>query len=179
MDIAQRYGVSATPVREALRLLEANGTISYIQHRGVTVSEMSPEAVHDLYRLRSVTEGLAVELAVERMTPERLDKVVQAHDLLARTGGAGPAEELSRLNRQFHFSIYAAGSALITNHLNQIWTALPARLTIWQVEGQARTLMHEHAGILAAVRDGDAKKAGRLMAAHVMTSEGFRQRSLH
>jgi DNA-binding GntR family transcriptional regulator len=176
MDIAQRYGVSATPVREALRLLEADGSISYVQHRGVTVSEMSPEAISDLYRLRAVAEGLAVELAVERMSPDRLQRVVEAHDVLAQTGGHAPGEELSRLNKQFHFSIYESGSKLVTNHLSQIWTALPARQTIWQVPEQAQVLLEEHRRILAAIVEGDAEGAGRLMAAHVLTSEQFRQR---
>jgi len=176
MEIAQRYGVSATPVREALRLLEADGSISYVQHRGVTVSEMSSEAISDLYRLRSVAEGLAVELAVERMSPDRLRRVIEAHDVLAETKGRAPGEELSRLNKQFHFSIYESGSRLVTNHLTQIWTALPPRQTIWQVPEQAQILLEEHVTILAAIVDGDATAAGRLMADHVLTSQKFRQR---
>ena len=52
-EIAARYGVSATPVREALRLLEAGGSISYAPHRGATVRELSPERVRDVYLLRA------------------------------------------------------------------------------------------------------------------------------
>ncbi len=89
LEIAERYGVSATPVREAMRLLEADGSITYSRHRGVTVNEMSSEGIRDLYRLRSLAEGLAVEVAVERMDQAHLVKVIAAHDRLAATGGNG------------------------------------------------------------------------------------------
>lgn len=179
LDIAQRYGVSATPVREALRLLERDGSIQYAQHRGVTVAEMPPEAIRDLYRLRARAEALAVELAVERMQPERLELIVRRHDALAATGGRGDAVELSGLNRAFHFALYEAGSGVVTNHLTQLWTALPADRTIWANADHAGVLLAEHAAILAAVRAGDAVEAGRRMAEHVMTSEGFRQEQEH
>lgn len=174
-ELATRYGVSATPVREAMRLLEADGTITYSQHRGVTVSELRPQEIYDLYRLRSSAEGSTVEAAVERLTPERLDRIVAAHDRLASTEGKGDATDLSEMNREFHFAIYESVSPIVSTFIGQLWTALPARLTIWQVESQAKVLLNEHQAILSAIKRGDAAEAGRLMAAHVMTSEHFRQ----
>jgi DNA-binding GntR family transcriptional regulator len=174
-ELATRYGVSATPVREAMRLLEADGTITYSQHRGVTVSELQPEEIYDLYRLRSAAEGSTVEAAVERLTPEQIERIVEAHDRLAGTEGKGEAAELSRLNREFHFAIYESVSPIVSTFIAQLWTALPARLTIWKVESQAKVLLAEHQTILDAIVRGDATEAGRLMAAHVMTSEQFRQ----
>ena len=69
-DLAARYGVSPTPVREALRLLEADGSISYSPHRGATVLEMDKSRVRDLYLLRAAMESLATRLAVERLTED-------------------------------------------------------------------------------------------------------------
>lgn len=174
-ELAQRYGVSATPVREALRLLEADGSITYSQHRGVVVSELRPEEINDLYRLRSAAEGSTVEAAVERLSPEQIERIVAAHDRLAETGGEGEATALSRMNREFHFAIYESVSPVVSSFIAQLWTALPARLTIWEVESQAKVLLEEHQAILDAIVRGDAAEAGRLMAAHVMTSEHFRQ----
>lgn len=174
-ELAERYGVSATPVREALRLLEADGSITYSQHRGVVVSELSPAEINDLYRLRSAAEGSTVEAAVERLTPEQVTHIVAAHDRLADTGGEGEATELSRMNREFHFAIYEAVSPVVSSFIAQLWTSLPARLTIWEAKSQARVLLEEHQLILDAIVRGDASEAGRLMAAHVMTSEHFRQ----
>ena len=65
-EIASRYGVSPTPVREALRILEAAGTIVYSPNRGATVREMHPTDGDDLYRLRAEMEGFACELSVQR-----------------------------------------------------------------------------------------------------------------
>lgn len=174
-ELAERYGVSATPVREALRLLEADGTITYSQHRGVVVSELQPEEIYDLYRLRSAAEGSTVQAAVERLTTEQVERIVAAHDRLAATDGVGEATTLSRMNREFHFAIYEAVSPFVSNFIAQLWTTLPARLTIWEVEAQAKVLLEEHRAILDAILAGDAEEAGRLMAAHVMTSEHFRQ----
>ena len=174
-ELATRYGVSATPVREALRLLEADGTVTYSQHRGVTVSELKPEEIYDLYRLRSAAEGITVESAVKRLTPEQLERIVATHDRLAATGGKGEATELSRMNREFHFAIYESISPVVSNFIAQVWTVLPARLTIWKVESHAQVLLAEHKAILDAIVRGDAAEAGRLTAAHVMTSEHFRQ----
>jgi len=174
-ELATRYGVSPTPVREAMRLLEADGTITYAQHRGVTVSELRPDEIYDLYRLRSSAEGSTVEAAVERITPEQVGRIIMAHDRLAVTEGRGEAAELSRMNREFHFAIYESVSPLVSTFITQLWTALPARLTIWKVEAQAKVLLAEHQTILDAIVRGDAAEAGRLMAAHVMTSENFRQ----
>lgn len=175
MELAERYGVSATPVREALRLLESDGTITYSQHRGVVVSELQPSEIRDLYRLRSAAEGSTVESAVERLTPEQLERIIAAHDRLAATEGSGEATSLSRMNRDFHFAIYGAVSPVVSNFIAQLWTTLPSRLTIWEVEGQAKVLLEEHKAILDAIVRGDSVEAGRLMAAHVMTSEHFRQ----
>ncbi|MET0820797.1 MAG: GntR family transcriptional regulator [Aeromicrobium sp.] len=174
VELAERYGVSATPVREALRLLAAEGLVAYVQHRGVSVAEMRPESVRDLYRLRSVSEGLAVELAVARMQPDRLAAIRAAHDALAATRGDGDPTELSALNRAFHFSIYDSGSEVITRQLRHIWTALPARHTLWTAKDSTRVLLREHAQILVAIEQGDALGAGRLMAAHVMTAGRLR-----
>lgn len=174
-ELAKRYGVSATPVREALRLLEADGTITYSQHRGVVVSELQPEEIFDLYCLRSAAEGSTVAQSVKRLTREQIANIVAAHDRLAATDGRGDAQVLSRMNRDFHFAIYEGLSPLVSNFIAQLWTALPARLTIWQVESQSKVLLDEHRAILEAIQRGDAEEAGRLMAAHVMTSEKFRQ----
>ncbi|WP_009949948.1 GntR family transcriptional regulator [Saccharopolyspora erythraea] len=84
--LAKRYGVSPTPVREALRMLEADGMIVYSTHKGATVREMTPETAADLYRLRAAVESVAAGMAVERMTSEGLQEIERQHR--DRPGGA-------------------------------------------------------------------------------------------
>lgn len=97
--LAKRYGVSPTPVREALRALEADGTITYMPHRGASVREMAPDAAVDLYRMRASSEGTATEMAVERITPAGLAQIEAKHAELteARASGADAAKAGARM----------------------------------------------------------------------------------
>jgi len=172
--LAKRYGVSSTPVREALRMLEADGAITYHPHRGASVREMSPEAAVDLYRMRASAEGTATEIAVERMTPEGLARIEAAHAELdaARAEGADAAK-LSRLNRALHFTIYAQGSPLVVEYLELLWTRFTPSTTIWTGE-HSRDLTDDHEMIMEAIRAGDARRAGKAMSEHILRASQIR-----
>jgi DNA-binding GntR family transcriptional regulator len=176
--IAKRYGVSATPVREAMRLLEADGVIQYSPHRGASVRELTPATAADLYRLRMGVERVAAELATERMTPDGLAVVTDKHGLLAealRSGTATPAE-LSVMNRAFHFAIYQQGSPLIMQHVELLWGRFTPGTTVWRRPEDAADLQRDHDHILDAVRRGDAATAGQLTADHIARAASIRER---
>lgn len=175
-DIARRYGVSATPVREALRLLSVDGTISYSPHRGATVRELSAEAIRDLYLLRAEIEGLATALAVERMTGDRYyRRVLELHESLAAMGGEGDAVDLSNRNRELHFAIYSGASPIIISQVERMWATLPPRLTLWRVPEYARTLAGQHEGIVEAIAARDAERARARMREHILGAAKFRE----
>lgn len=170
-DLARRFGVSPTPVREALRLLEAEGTISYSPHRGATVQELSPDRIRDVYLLRSSVEGLATRLAVERMTPEALERIKALHVALVDGAKRGEQpEQLANWNRDLHLEICATASPLITSHASSLWRMIPARITMWEDAELVGRLNDQHAGIVEAIVAGDADLAAERMAAHVMTA---------
>jgi len=172
-EIAGRYGVSATPVREALRLLEAGGTISYAPHRGATVRELSQERVQDVYLLRAEIEGLATAIAVERMTDADMEHIEAVHEqLLSTTDG----EDLAVLNRRFHFTIYHAGSDLIASHASSLWTLFPPRVTIWRDHAAAAALSADHEGILEALRARDRDLAKARASDHIKHAASLRER---
>lgn len=176
--LAKRYGVSPTPVREALRMLEADGVITYAEHRLASVREMTPAIARDLYRLRAAAEREAAQMAVERMTPEGVEKIRQAFDALTEAleqTEATPAE-LSVLNREFHFAIYEHSSPLVVQFLELLWTRLTPAATLFLDRTVARELHQEHAGILQSVVDGDAEAAGELTSAHILGAARRRER---
>ena len=174
-EIATRYGVSATPVREALRLLEAGGTVSYAPHRGATVRELSHDRVHDVYLLRAEIEGLATAVACERMTDDDLAKVEAVHaELNAYRGDDG--QTLAVLNRRLHFTIYHAGSELIASHASSLWSLFPPRVTIWKDRDAAAALAADHERILEALRARDAKAAQDRAREHVLHAAALRER---
>ena len=175
VQIAQRYGVSVTPVREALRILEADGAITYSPHRGATVRDVDAETAADLYRLRASIEGLATRIAVERMSPERLAAIEAAHTELRRAKASGAeGVDLSRLNRRLHFAIYEGGSPLVLEHIRTLWTRFPVSVTIWHTDHNARALDGDHAEIITAIRNAEAEKAASLMSAHIAHAAGLR-----
>lgn len=171
-DLAERYGVSPTPVREALRLLEAGGAISYLPHKGATVAELSPGSVQDLYALRAAVEGLATRLAVERIGDGAGGQVLDIHRQLCKTGGDGLSR--ARLNRELHFAIYGSGSPLVTEFIATLWKPIPPKVTMWQDDAIAEAFNAQHEEIVQALLRRDADHAGVCMAEHIMTAGRFR-----
>ncbi|MVU81176.1 FCD domain-containing protein [Nocardia sp. ET3-3] len=175
--LAKKYGVSATPVREAMRLLEADGVLDYSPHRGATVREMTPDTARDLYRLRAAVEKVAAEMAVDRMTDAGLAAIKEKHAALAqaqRAGTASPAE-LSMMNREFHFAIYRQTSPLIVQHVELLWARFTPDTTVWRRPEDAAELQHDHDDILDALVRRDAAAAGRLTAEHIEHAARIRE----
>jgi DNA-binding GntR family transcriptional regulator len=179
--LAKRYGVSPTPVREAMRILEADGVITYSPHRGASVREMTPGTAKDLYRLRAAAEGEAAHMAVERMAPDGVAKVRQAFDALtdALALEETTAAELSVLNREFHFAIYKHSSALVVQFLEMLWSRFTPPATLFADREVAQELHDEHRDILQAVIDGDADAAQHLTSSHILGASRRRERDPH
>jgi DNA-binding GntR family transcriptional regulator len=171
-DLAKRYGISPTPLREALRLLESEGTISYSPHRGATLNVVSEQRMQDLYALRAQSESLSARLCAERRTDVQLTAIVQLHDRLrgmAKTPGADHVE-LASWNRELHFLIAAAGSELIVNQLVPLWGMFPTKRTMWEKPRLIDCFLADHDRIIEALtlRDGDA--AAEAMHAHILSA---------
>lgn len=176
--LARRYGVSPTPVREALRILQSDGLITYSPHKGASVRELKPGAARDLYRLRAGAECAAAEMAVERMTPAGLRAVEESFAELDALMGdpESTASEISVSNKAFHFALYEQSSPLIVNYLELLWSRFTPTSTVFTDRATAIELHEEHRGILEAVRSGDAKRAGKLTAAHILSASARRER---
>ena len=169
-ELSIRYGVSATPVREALRRLEAEGLIDYSPHHGATVNEMPQADLYALYRFRAEVEKLLVELAVERSDSEAIAKVhIKHEELSAKAEAGGTAEELSQLNQEFHLALMRAGSAYIADRvIRPLWErVIPTSQSQWDNPDHVKTFLREHEEILRELDADNAKKAGQLMADHV------------
>ena len=176
-EVSSRYGVSATPVREALRRLESDGLVDYSPHRGATVTEMPQHDVRDLYLFRAEVEGFLARLASERADAASLSALRTAHDEMRRLVREGAdAAELSRANREFHLAVMRAGSPYIADHLMRpIWEkTIPSSASMWDSAEQVERFLKEHEAVLAALESGRGDDAGRLMAEHVRVALGER-----
>jgi DNA-binding GntR family transcriptional regulator len=166
-DIAARFGVSPTPVREALRRLEAEGLVVHDLHRGATVIQAGEGAAEEAYQLRGVLESLAAGIAAERATPEDLAELNAMHAQFAASTPGAP--ELSDANRLFHFRIYeAARSPILLALLRLLWQTLVHQPV---PERPREDSVREHAKILKALERGDRKAAERATREHVQASK--------
>jgi len=122
-DLAKLFGVSPTPVREALRKLEAEGFVVTELHHGTTVAGAADASTHESSLIRASLESLAAELAAARMTDADLDGV---DEILAQMEECEPGTALdARLDREFHFRIYAgARSPVLLALMNLLWRSL-------------------------------------------------------
>jgi len=167
--LAAELGVSRIPLREALRLLEGEGLVTIVPHRGAVVSVLSPDEIGELFDLRVLVEPDLIRRAVPHMAPEDLR---QAETTLAGYKAAleqRDVEAWGRLNTRFHLALYRPARrprsfALAQTLLDQ--TDRYTRMQLLLTGGQSRA-QQEHEALLAACRAGEAAQAGSLMELHI------------
>jgi DNA-binding GntR family transcriptional regulator len=155
--LAERYGVSRVPLREALKMLESEGQVTYYPHRGYFVAELSVSGLLEVYRLRSLLEAEAIRRAVPAMSDDDVDAVAA---LLAAVDAAAMTTDvmgLTSANRRFHFAIFdASGMPRLTRLLQQLWDATEAYRALYFADQANRDrVASEHAAMLQALRRRD------------------------
>jgi len=165
--LADDFGVSRNPVREAIRVLEAEGFLHAQPRRGAVVASLSVRDVEDLFDVRLSLETLAATLAAERAGANGAAALTK---LLARARTTRRTADLAALNTRFHSEICAlAGNALLTG----LMESLHGRLQ-WvyrqSVETRAADSWAEHRELADAILAGDAEAAGRAARSHVLAA---------
>ena len=171
-EVAAILGVSRTPAREALKLLEARGMVSSVSGRGLVIADLTPENVSHLYTVWEHLEGLAARFAAQHASEIDIHDLREIH---GRWDTKASPQVLGRVNRQFHQSIYrAANNRYLMGALAGIDDSVALLgATTFAVPGRPAEVKKEHAAIMDAIarRDQDAaesaaqihiRKAGRL-----------------
>lgn len=173
-ELAARFGVSSTPVREALRGLQAEGLVTMSPRGGATVARFGEDRVDELHELRALVEGYATRLAAENLRMRRAEEIDRLHQLIVHQAGADLWEPrvLQELDRRFHFMIYETGALIVATTARSLWSYLPTYDTEWTNLTAAGRLIAEHAGILAALRAADPDLAESRMRAHILFALG-------
>jgi DNA-binding GntR family transcriptional regulator len=168
-ELTQSLGMSATPIREALRLLQADQLVDYRPHHGVVVKESPPEATIEIYRIRSLLEPLAAELAVESLSDVRLAELERLHDALRTAVSVGRGKRIAEVNADWHWALYeSAQSTYLNDFIRRLWGSFPWR-TMWALPGRADQSLREHEAMMSAIRVGDGKEAAALMRGHIVS----------
>lgn len=160
--LAETFGVSRTPVREALRRLSDESLAVKTVHQGTVVAPLSLEDILALYVVRENLEGLAARLAAARRTPGLVSRLEAIHARMAETAGTQDSEAvLARQNIEFHRALReAAGNPYLERFLAQVEQAvrrLPG--STYAQPGRTEETLGEHAAIIMAVATGDGDAA--------------------
>lgn len=158
------YGVSRSPVREALRILENQGFAVREPRRGISVASITPHEAEQIYRIRASLEGLATELAVQNKTPELLGKLKGLHEQMIRSAEKKNIKAYQNLNQQFHeLIISASGSPRLIQLIRSFdKQTMRYRLAVTHAPGWMTKSAQLHAAIIASFEAGDAEAAERL-----------------
>ena len=163
-DLAERFGVSVTPVREALRWLESEGLVRYDAHKGSTVVEAEAGATREKYQIRAVLEGLAAFLAAPRISDEDIRELESYNERLA--GENLRPGEVNDLNRTLHFRVYEmAGSPLLLALMRLLWQSFPQGPQVARPRDES---VAEHKELIEALRDRDAVRAQAITQQHIL-----------
>ncbi len=173
-DIAARFNVSPTPVREALRRLESEGLVSSDLHRGSRVAGLDDAEQEESYRILAELESLATGLAVEKMTDQDLEEVRRLERAFAECPAGDPSAP--DRNREFHFRIYeCARSPLLLSLMRLLWLSFSPRRQLWRPHSDS---VHEHRRLVDALAKRDAQRAEAIIREHVLGSIDWMRASL-
>lgn len=171
MELARRYDVSRTPVREAIRQLAASGLVEVRAHRGAVVAQPSGERLAGMFEVMAEVEALCAGFAAERMTPVERQALETAHEEMRTLTQIGDSQRFTEVNEAFHNTIYQGAH---NAYLAEITIATRARVQPFR-RAQFRNLGRlskshmEHECIVTAILRGDRSRAMQEMHAHIQT----------
>ena len=169
IHLAQKLGVSRTPVREAIRKLELEGLVSIIPNKGAYVTGITRKDVEDIYAIRSLLEGLCARWATAHITEKQLDALEENIYLSEFHASKGHAQKLTELDDQFHDILYEACSSKMLEHQLRDFHEYVRRMRKQNLSGSERGLeaVLEHKQIMEAICRKDADRAQELAALHM------------
>ncbi|WP_127562130.1 GntR family transcriptional regulator [Nioella ostreopsis] len=168
-ELAERFGVSRTPIREALQRLETQGLLTR-DGRSLIVASLDHDQMAQLYIVRAELEGLAARLAAQHAAAEEikvLQEMVAADQALLDDPSA-----LSRANRRFHKQIHLAShNKYLVQQLDLVHRSMALMATTsLAAEGRGPVALEEHAAIVAAIAERDGDRAARMLKDHLSTA---------
>jgi DNA-binding GntR family transcriptional regulator len=180
MELAERFDVSPTPIREAFKTLAEEGLVDYDAQRGVFVFTPTVDDVLENYEIRVALEPLATELAAKSITAEELAELDRIVARMRRTKSMRVYQEL---NRDFHALIYAAArrprlSQLIKSLRDAFEAYIGFAIAVGPHPTYEKSVRSQHEGIADALHARAPKRAGKLMAEHLETNRQHIARSI-
>jgi DNA-binding GntR family transcriptional regulator len=168
-ELCQQLQISRTPLREALKVLATEGLVELVPRRGARVAQLSLRELTDLFEALAGVEGLAAELAAERISAADLEKLHELQASIEQSHKARNRLTYFHENHELHVAIVrcSGNSAIVDIHARLIARVRRARYQAILSEARWSASVEEHAQILAALARRDVRRAGELMRQHV------------
>ena len=169
IQLANKLGVSRTPIREAIRKLELEGLVLMIPRKGAEVAEITEKSLKDVLEIRRALEDLAVRLACEKITKEDLKELKKAGDEFKKVLKSQDITEVAEADVRFHDVIYMATDnpkliQLLNNFREQMYRFRVEYLKNDEVRPQ---LLAEHDEIIKFITEGNKEEASRVVTRHI------------
>ena len=177
-ELVEEIQTSRQPVLAAINRLAAEGFLRVVPQVGCWVASVEPDEVADFFRFFALTEGLACELGAMRREPAHIEALranleATVRLVSAKTDATRQAREFFRLNREFHGLIHEmARSSYVATHAGSMWDRCDFYLASADAHIQGERIAEseqEHEEIVNAIADGQVKRAGALMVAHIQS----------
>lgn len=173
ISIGEELGVSRTPVREALRQLELEGLVKIVPNKGAYVTSINAKDIKDIYKMRSMLEGLCARWATRYITQEQIDEleeIIYLSEFYVNKQSQEKAVQMSEMDGKFHLVLYEASQSRMLGHVLRDFHKYVqvARTMSVKSKDRARKSLEEHKAILEAIKQKDEDRAECLAHEHIM-----------
>lgn len=167
-SLANNLGVSRVPLREALKVLEGEGQVTYHPHRGYFVANLSVTDLVEVYRIRAILEDEALRVGIPLVTDEQLKHIESLAQVVRKASQGQDVASISAANRAFHFAIFEASNLpRLVRLIRNLWDATDAYRAVFFASSPNREHMNsEHDELVAALRNRDVAAAIAAQHAH-------------
>lgn len=171
--IAQMLRMSPTPVREAIRTLQAEGLLRHEPHHTVSVNRYTAQDIHDLFQMRAELESQATRIAASRLDDTAIARLTELNERMRDLAAINDTDALNRLNGEWHLLIYgAADNRILLDVVQHLWKKFVWDIN-WILPGRSLRSIEEHDAVLAALRAHDADEAAQRMRTHLQYGEDY------
>jgi DNA-binding GntR family transcriptional regulator len=170
VELAKRFSVSRTPIREALNLLLGEGLIEMRPRRGAVVARVSPQRLIEMFEVMAELEAMCAQLAARRMSEEEFAAIESAHAACQGAAAARDADAYFYANERFHYAIYSAShNTFLSEQAAALQRKLrPYRRLQLRVRNRIQRSYEEHQAIVDALREGNSEQAMLSVRNHVL-----------
>lgn len=164
-DLAERFGISRTPIREAFRQLESEGYLEVIPRKGAVVASLSERDIEEFYAIKILLEGFAAKMAAEKLTEKDIGRLESINERLKKVAADGDVKSFFRVHNEFHdLFIKAAGNDKLYEMINQLVMRFKRlRLASLSQPGRMEISVEEHRNMIEAFKKRDGERADSLV----------------